>query len=153
MPWEVLLVVAAAQVPMVQDVELRLTAFTVLSTVRSSSFALAFRSKPWTLLVMLSIRDEKKPTSKFSLKAISWKAVKLLGASVAGGGALEICPSAITWIAESCASLGLGKPSSVGSLKARGSAGAAQAAPKIAAEAETICRNCILKDGFTFNKK
>lgn len=99
--------------------------------------ALAFRTKPSTSLVMLSIRDEKKPTSKFSLKAMSWKAVKLLLASVGGGGAFEICPSAMASIAESCASLGLGNPSSVGSLKARGWAGAAEATPKTAAEAET----------------
>lgn len=88
------------------------------SKIESSSAFLFWSSswKPGALLVMLSMSDEKKAASKFSLKAISWKAVKLLLASFGGGGAFDSWPPAVCWIAASCSGLGLGKPSLAGVL-------------------------------------
>lgn len=78
-----------------------LTALTVVSTLSTWVFSEPSNLKPATSSVMFWMSDEKKATSKFSLKAMSWKAVRLLAASLAGGGALDNCPSATTWMAAS----------------------------------------------------
>jgi len=59
---------------------------------------------------MFLIRSAKKPTSRFSLKATSWKMGRLEALSLAGG-ALERDPPAWTLILASCSGLGFGKPS------------------------------------------
>lgn len=111
----------------------------------SLDFSLWSTWNPVTLLVMFWAMLLKKATSKSSLNAINWKAVKLLFASLGGGGALEICPSASLLIAISCWALGLGNPLVEGTVTSRVTAGAALASPTSAPRAGSARRAYISK--------
>lgn len=84
-------------------------------------------SYPGTLLVIFPNKDEKKATSKFSLNAISCKAVIVLLATLLGRGPFGAMPSARCSMARSCCGFGLGNPSVVGGLKSRTIGGSAKA--------------------------
>jgi hypothetical protein len=95
--------------------------------------------KPSTSPVMLATRLPKKADSKSSLKAISWKAVKLLLAGFGGGAALDSVPSAFCWMVMSSCALGFGNPSVEGTaMRVSSFAGAAAESPAKAASAAVI---------------